>query len=76
MVADEIKTRLLKAFPSCEIVLKDLTGGEDHWQLDIKCTEFSGKSLVEQHQMVYKALGDMMGHSSQIHALALNTSIL
>jgi stress-induced morphogen len=33
---------------------------------------FAGKNRVQQHQMVYKALGDRMG--VELHALALQTS--
>ena len=33
---------------------------------------FAGKSRVQQHQMVYKALGGRMG--GELHALALQTS--
>ena len=48
-----------------------MTGGGDHWQVAIRAEEFSGKSMVEQHQMVYAALGDWM--KKDIHALALDT---
>jgi stress-induced morphogen len=37
----------------------------------VRAPEFKGKSLVEQHQMVYRALGDLM--RGPIHALALDT---
>jgi len=33
---------------------------------------FEGKSLIEQHQMVYKALQGRMGN--ELHALALQTN--
>ena len=49
----------------------DYTGGGDHWQLTVVAEEFKGLSMVEQHQLVYKALGDWM--KGPIHALALNT---
>ena len=32
---------------------------------------FVGKSMIEQHKIVYKALGTKMGN--ELHALALNT---
>jgi stress-induced morphogen len=34
---------------------------------------FEGKSRIQQHKMVYDALGDKMG--GILHALALKTSI-
>ena len=49
-----------------------MTGGGDHWNVSIVAKEFEGLNLVQQHQLVYKALGDLM--KEDIHALALNTS--
>jgi stress-induced morphogen len=51
-----------------------MTGGGDHWQVIIESAHFQGKSLVEQHQLVYKALGDWM--KRDIHALALTTKAI
>ena len=75
MATSEIIVAKIKAsMPSATIKAVDLTGGGDHWQVTIRAQEFTGKSLVEQHQMVYKALGDMM--KQEIHALALDTKAL
>ena len=69
---DEIKSTLEKALPASTIQIQDLTGGGDHFQVWIVSSFFEGKSLVDQHQMVYGALGDALG-SERIHALALKT---
>jgi len=69
---DEIKTTLEKALPDAVVRVDDLTGGGDHFQVWIIAPVFAGKSLVEQHQMVYGVLKDALG-SEQIHALALKT---
>jgi stress-induced morphogen len=53
------------------IVVNDLTGTKDHWEAVIVSDAFSGKSRIEQHQMVYAALGELM--AGPIHALALKT---
>jgi stress-induced morphogen len=67
----DIVNRLAGAFPGAELAVRDLTGGGDHWQVTITAGEFSEKTLLEQHQMVYRALGDWM--KRDIHALALKT---
>ena len=72
MTQDEIKTTLEKALPDAVVRVDDLTGGGDHFQVWIIAAVFAGKSLVEQHQMVYGVLKDALG-SEQIHALALKT---
>ena len=69
--AEIIIGKIKEHLPSAQIRATDLTGGGDHWQLVIRAAEFKGKGLVEQHQMVYKALGDMM--RQEIHALSLDT---
>ena len=39
------------------IAVNDLTGTKDHWEAVIVSEAFSGKSRIQQHQMVYAALG-------------------
>jgi len=68
---DRIRAMLLSAFPGADIDVKDLTGTQDHFEATIVAAQFAGKSRIEQHQMVYRALGDSM--KADIHALALTT---
>ena len=70
--ANQIEDKIKEAFPQAEIIAKDLTGGGDHWQLSIKSAQFNDKNLIEQHQLVYKQLGDWL--KSEIHALTLDTN--
>jgi BolA protein len=44
-------------------------GGGGHYRLLIVSQQFSGKSTVARHRMIYAALGPMM--QQQIHALAI-----
>jgi BolA protein len=41
-----------------------------HYHVTIVSPLFEGKTLVQRHQLVYKALGDLM--KQQIHALGIN----
>ncbi len=68
---EEIENLIKKAIPDAEISIKDLAGDENHYSATIKSKIFTGKSMVEQHKIVYKALGGKMGN--ELHALALNT---
>jgi stress-induced morphogen len=67
----KVREMLLAAFPDADLELTDLTGTQDHYQARIVSSAFAGKSLIEQHQLVYRALGSAM--SGPIHALALST---
>ncbi|WP_287127451.1 BolA family protein [Candidatus Cyanaurora vandensis] len=66
-----IAQTLNTAFPTGTVQVRDLTGGGDHFQALVVAPQFEGKNLVEQHQLVYAALGDLM--RERIHALALQT---
>ena len=68
---EEIKILIKKAMPDAEIVIKDLAGDENHYSATIKSKLFSGKTKIEQHKLVYKALNGKMGN--ELHALELNT---
>lgn len=43
--------------------------GGGHFHATIVSAQFDGKSLVQRHQMVYSALGDMM--HNEIHAFSM-----
>lgn len=43
--------------------------GGGHFQAIIVAAAFAGKSLVQRHQMVYRALGDML--HGDIHAFSM-----
>ena len=68
---EEIKSLIRKSIPDAEITIQDLAGDENHYSATIKSKIFAGKSKIEQHKLVYKALGGKMGN--ELHALALNT---
>ncbi len=67
----DVEQALREAFPDAEIEVLDLTGTRDHYQARIVSRAFMGKSAIEQHQLVYRALGEAM--KGPIHALALKT---
>ncbi len=69
--SDRVRELLLQAFPGGEVDVVDLTGTKDHYQARVVSERFAGRTLVEQHQLVYQALGEAM--SGPIHALALKT---
>ena len=68
---EEIKNLIKEAMPDAEITIQDLAGDNNHYSATIKSNLFRGKSKIEQHKLVYKALKGKMGN--ELHALALNT---
>jgi len=72
MNADEIERLITEALPDARVIIVDLAGDGDHYAARISSEAFRGKSRVQQHQMVYRALKGEMGGA--LHALALETS--
>jgi stress-induced morphogen len=68
---EEIKNLIEEAIPDAEITIQDIAGDENHYSAIIKSKIFKGKSKIDQHKLVYKALKGKMG--KELHALALNT---
>ena len=68
---EEIESLIKEAIPDAEITIQDLAGDENHYSATIKSKIFTGKSRIDQHKLVYKALKGIMGN--ELHALALNT---
>jgi len=72
MDAGEIERMIKEAMPDALIKITDLRGDGDHYSANVISKAFTGKSRVQQHQMVYTALQGNMGGA--LHALALQTS--
>lgn len=74
---DDIRGRLQKAFVPTTLEVIDeghlhighAGEGSGHFRVRIAGAAFEGKTRVQQHRLVYDALGDLMGRG--IHALAI-----
>jgi acid stress-induced BolA-like protein IbaG/YrbA len=71
MPIEQVESLLAKAFPGETVQVENPQGDGEHYQVLIVSAQFQDKSMVEQHQMVYAALGGAM--RSAIHAMALRT---
>jgi len=65
---DDVKRYIVENL-ECEHV--EVSGDGHHFEAVIVSQAFRGKSRVQQHQMVYKALGERM--REEIHALSMQT---
>ena len=68
MQVEDIAALIKAGVPDCEI---EMDGDGTHFTAIIVSDEFAGKNMVQQHQLVYRALGDKMG--TDIHALSIQT---
>ena len=71
MNLNEIESLIKEAMPDAIVEIQDLAGDGNHYSATITSSEFSGKSKIEQHKMVYNSLKGRMGN--ELHALAIKT---
>jgi acid stress-induced BolA-like protein IbaG/YrbA len=64
----DIRTYIVAGLPCDHVTVE---GDGAHFDAVIVSAEFRGKSRVQQHQLVYRALGDRM--REEIHALSMRT---
>ena len=79
-IKNEIKKRLDEKLDLIHFEIKDFTGrhlnhklheGGFHLETTIVSDNFTDKSLIERHRIVYDAMGELMKH--EIHALSMKT---
>ena len=69
MVAPEDVKRYIAENLDCQHL--EVSGDGQHFEAVIVSEAFRGKSRVQQHQLVYQALGERM--REEIHALSMQT---
>ena len=67
----EIENLIRESMPDATIEIQDLAGDGNHYSATVTSSQFSGKSKIEQHKMVYDSLKGKMGN--ELHALMLKT---
>ena len=73
MPAEQIEALIKEAIPDATVEMEALVDDNDHWLARVTSAEFAGKNRVQQHKMVFAALGGRLG--GELHALQLHTSI-
>lgn len=68
----DLKRRIEQGLPGALVEIRDTTGTADHFEARVIAEAFAGKSLIEQHQLVYAPLQDLL-KTGELHALALKT---
>ena len=69
--SEEIQTLIQKALPGAEVGIQDMTGTGDHYQVLVVSAAFEGKTLLQQHQLVFNALRAAL--ADKLHAVQLKT---
>ncbi|MDH5561179.1 MAG: BolA/IbaG family iron-sulfur metabolism protein [Deltaproteobacteria bacterium] len=73
MTKEEFENRIIKALPNAKVEAKDMTGGGDHFSVQVSSDKFKGKTLVEQHQIINQIFEE--DFKGTLHALSIQTFI-
>ncbi|HYL28126.1 MAG TPA: BolA/IbaG family iron-sulfur metabolism protein [Candidatus Nitrosotalea sp.] len=75
MIENDALTALIRsALPDAEVGIFDRTGTMDHFNVTVRSKNFQGKTLIEQHQLVYGALKSAL-KDGRVHAVELKTVV-
>ena len=75
MIETHALTELIRAqIPDAEVGVRDRTGTMDHFNVTVRSQAFAGKTLIEQHQLVYGALKPAL-KDGRVHAVELKTIV-
>lgn len=70
LTPEQVKSLLEQALPSgATVAVEDLTGTRDHYKVIVVSEVFTGKTLLERHQVVNAALAEPL--KGPIHALSI-----
>ena len=70
-ITDHVKTLIQKHLPDAQVLVEDPMNDSTHLRAVIVCPSFAGKTHIQRHREVYKALGDAF--SGPLHALQITT---
>lgn len=73
MDPEQLQALIEAGIPGAQVTVRDLTGTRDHFGVQVSSREFAGKTLVQQHQMVYRAVGKEL--TNAVHALQVHTVV-
>lgn len=73
MTTDQIEKMIKEGLPDATVEVLDPMNDRTHFEATVLSPSFQGKTRVQQHKMVYAALGDSF--DGPLHALALKTGV-
>ena len=73
LTLEEIRKKIEEGLPGAEVEVLDPRRDGMHLKAIVAYKGFEGKTLVQQHRMVYDTLRDEL--KEELHALALETKV-
>lgn len=71
LTAEQIEAKIRGAFPDARVVVTDLTGTRDHWQVEVVSQAFEGLNRLARQRRIYDLFQEEL--KGPLHALTLKT---
>jgi stress-induced morphogen len=71
---DSLAALIRRDLPDAQVEIVDRTGTMDHFNVTVRSSAFAGRTLIEQHQLVYGALTGAL-KDGRVHAVELKTLV-
>ncbi|HTX56934.1 MAG TPA: BolA family protein [Candidatus Acidoferrales bacterium] len=71
---DSLAALIRRELPDAQVDIVDRTGTMDHFNVTVRSRAFAGRTLIEQHQLVYGALRAAL-KDGRVHAVELRTLV-
>ena len=71
---DSLRALIRTDLPDAQVDIVDRTGTMDHFNVTVRSRAFAGRTLIEQHQLVYGALRAAL-KDGRVHAVELKTLV-
>lgn len=70
MTAEQMETKLRAAFPGCDVLVEDLTGTSNHFEVRMAASQLQGQTRIAQQRSVMQIFDEEL-KSGEVHALTL-----
>ena len=64
---EELRLYILRSMPGASVAVHDMTGGGDHFEIEVVSSAFEGLSLLERHRKLHEVLSGPM--EGAVHAV-------
>ena len=71
---EEVRELIVAALPDAGVEAHDYSGTLDHYNVRVTSSNFSGLTLIDQHRLVYSALGKAL-QDGRLHAIQIQTIV-
>ena len=72
MTPEQMEERLKSEIPGADVIVNDLTGSQNHYEVRVAASAFKGKSRIDRQRLVMDIFGPEL-KSGEVHALTIQT---